>query len=57
MEAMDMDVEEKSQSQSQSQSPSQSQSQSNPNLLKRFGLKNSIQTNFGDDYIFQIVPK
>ncbi|XVE73308.1 hypothetical protein DITRI_Ditri11bG0107200 [Diplodiscus trichospermus] len=24
---------------------------------KRFGLKNSIQTNFGDDYVFQIVPK
>ncbi|KAL8548635.1 hypothetical protein ACS0TY_007790 [Phlomoides rotata] len=25
--------------------------------LKQFGLKNSIQTNFGDDYVFQIVPK
>ncbi|KAK4482188.1 hypothetical protein RD792_009329 [Penstemon davidsonii] len=25
----------------------------NPNI---FGLKNSIQTNFGDDYVFQIVP-
>ncbi|KAL0435879.1 UNVERIFIED_CONTAM: WD repeat-containing protein GTS1 [Sesamum radiatum] len=25
--------------------------------FKRFGLKNSIQTNFGDDYVFQIVPK
>ncbi|CAN1184779.1 WD repeat-containing protein GTS1 [Linum perenne] len=24
---------------------------------KRFGLRNSIQTNFGDDYVFQIVPK
>ncbi|KAL4572114.1 hypothetical protein LXL04_018883 [Taraxacum kok-saghyz] len=24
---------------------------------KRFALKNSIQTNFGDDYVFQIVPK
>ncbi|MCD9639950.1 WD repeat-containing protein gts1 [Datura stramonium] len=24
---------------------------------KRFGIKNSIQTNFGDDYVFQIVPK
>ncbi|KAF9604929.1 hypothetical protein IFM89_011296 [Coptis chinensis] len=23
--------------------------------LKRFGLKNSIQTNFGEDYVFQIV--
>ncbi|KAI4349651.1 hypothetical protein L6164_010215 [Bauhinia variegata] len=29
----------------------------NPNSHKRFGLKNSIQTNFGDDYVFQIVPK
>ncbi|KDP28143.1 hypothetical protein JCGZ_13914 [Jatropha curcas] len=29
----------------------------NQNLIKRFGLKNSIQTNFGDDYVFQIVPK
>ncbi|MED6135951.1 Protein gts1 [Stylosanthes scabra] len=28
-----------------------------PNNLKRFGIKNSIQTNFGDDYVFQIVPK
>ncbi|KAJ4847437.1 WD repeat-containing protein gts1 [Turnera subulata] len=28
-----------------------------PNSPKRFGLKNSIQTNFGDDYVFQIVPK
>ncbi|KAK3041497.1 hypothetical protein RJ639_000474 [Escallonia herrerae] len=25
--------------------------------FKRFGLKNSIQTNFGDDYVFQITPK
>lgn len=23
----------------------------------RFGLKNTIQTNFGDDYVFQIAPK
>ncbi|KAL2535299.1 Transducin/WD40 repeat-like superfamily protein [Forsythia ovata] len=29
----------------------------NSNTFKRFGLKNSIQTNFGDDYVFQIVPK
>ncbi|KAJ0053130.1 hypothetical protein Pint_00987 [Pistacia integerrima] len=29
----------------------------NGNSTKRFGLKNSIQTNFGDDYVFQIVPK
>ncbi|KAG8663515.1 WD repeat-containing protein GTS1 isoform X2 [Manihot esculenta] len=29
----------------------------NPNSIKRFGLKNSIQTNFGDHYVFQIVPK
>ncbi|TXG63446.1 hypothetical protein EZV62_010440 [Acer yangbiense] len=27
------------------------------NSIKRFGLKNCIQTNFGDDYVFQIVPK
>ncbi|KAI9181933.1 hypothetical protein LWI28_020197 [Acer negundo] len=27
------------------------------NPIKRFGLKNCIQTNFGDDYVFQIVPK
>jgi len=24
---------------------------------KKLGLKNSIQTNFGNDYVFQIVPK
>ncbi|KAI4301400.1 hypothetical protein L6164_034683 [Bauhinia variegata] len=42
--SMAMDVEEPS-------------SSPNPNTLKRFGLKNSIQTNFGDDYVFQIVPK
>lgn len=24
---------------------------------KRFGLRNSIQTNFGDDYVFEITPK
>ncbi|XP_065861321.1 WD repeat-containing protein GTS1 isoform X1 [Euphorbia lathyris] len=29
----------------------------NPNSVKRFGLRNFIQTNFGDDYVFQIVPK
>ncbi|KAL5060552.1 hypothetical protein RYX36_032156 [Vicia faba] len=28
-----------------------------PNNVKHFGLKNSIQTNFGDDYVFQIIPK
>lgn len=28
-----------------------------PNNSKRFGIKNSIQTNFADDYVFQIVPK
>ncbi|GAU11213.1 hypothetical protein TSUD_342030 [Trifolium subterraneum] len=28
-----------------------------PNNVKRFGLKNSIQTNFGEDYVFQIIPK
>ncbi|GMQ00065.1 hypothetical protein CsSME_00047296 [Camellia sinensis var. sinensis] len=30
---------------------------SNSNQFKRFGLKNTIQTNFGDDYVFQIVPE
>ncbi|XP_062145538.1 WD repeat-containing protein GTS1 [Alnus glutinosa] len=45
MEATDMDVEE------------QPSSNLNNNSCKRFGLKNSIQTNFGDDYVFQIVPK
>ncbi|XP_057461365.1 WD repeat-containing protein GTS1-like isoform X2 [Actinidia eriantha] len=44
MEAMAMEVEEAR--------PSFS-----TNSFKRFGLKNSIQTNFGDDYVFQIVPK
>ncbi|KAK4355680.1 hypothetical protein RND71_024651 [Anisodus tanguticus] len=33
------------------------QQQPLPNTSKRFGIKNSIQTNFGDDYVFQIVPK
>ncbi|KAF7804846.1 WD repeat-containing protein GTS1 [Senna tora] len=28
-----------------------------PNSVKQFGLRNSIQTNFGDDYVFQIAPK
>ncbi|KAL5561476.1 hypothetical protein UlMin_031223 [Ulmus minor] len=28
-----------------------------PSSFKRVGLKNSIQTNFGEDYVFQIVPK
>ncbi|KAM3248823.1 WD repeat-containing protein GTS1 isoform X1 [Capsicum annuum] len=27
------------------------------NTTKRFGIRNSIQTNFNDDYVFQIVPK
>ncbi|KAM5564013.1 WD repeat-containing protein GTS1 [Rosa sericea] len=44
MEAMDLDVEAKPQPQ-------------DPNSFKRFGLKTSIPTNFGDDYVFQIVPK
>ncbi|XVF80572.1 hypothetical protein PTKIN_Ptkin15bG0084500 [Pterospermum kingtungense] len=29
----------------------------NQSLTNRLGLKNSIQTYFGDDYVFQIVPK
>ncbi|KAH7862225.1 hypothetical protein Vadar_001647 [Vaccinium darrowii] len=44
MEGMDMDVEE-------------SEPSFNSKHLKRFGLKNTIQTNFGEDYVFQIVPK
>ncbi|KAL6210394.1 hypothetical protein ACLB2K_015627 [Fragaria x ananassa] len=47
MEAMDLDMEPKL----------QPESSSNPNSFKRFGLKASIQTNFGDDYVFQIAPK
>ncbi|KAL3517450.1 hypothetical protein ACH5RR_020039 [Cinchona calisaya] len=31
--------------------------QSSSSSTKRFGLKNSIQTNFGDDYVFQIVAQ
>ncbi|XP_057963531.1 WD repeat-containing protein GTS1 [Malania oleifera] len=46
MEATEMDVEE------QSHNPSP-----NSSSFKRFGLKTSIQTNFGDDYVFQIAPK
>ncbi|XAR58455.1 hypothetical protein NMG60_11013850 [Bertholletia excelsa] len=42
MEATGMDVEEADLTTSSS---------------KRFGLKNSIETNFGDDYVFEIVPK
>ncbi|EXB36417.1 WD repeat-containing protein 89-like protein [Morus notabilis] len=30
---------------------------SNPSSSNRVGLKNSIQTSFGEDYVFQIVPK
>ncbi|KAK9201842.1 hypothetical protein WN944_017050 [Citrus x changshan-huyou] len=47
---MEMEAEE-------SQSQPKSQSCDNVNSIKRFGLKNSIQTNFGDDYVFEIVPK
>lgn len=43
MEATEMEVEE--------------QPLPNSNSIKRLGLKNSIQTNFGDDYVFQIVAK
>ncbi|XWS36181.1 hypothetical protein CRYUN_Cryun20dG0063200 [Craigia yunnanensis] len=45
-EASEMEVEEQ-----------QQLVQNNQSLTKRFGLKNSIQTNFADDYVFQIVPK
>ncbi|KAF8387844.1 hypothetical protein HHK36_026505 [Tetracentron sinense] len=41
MEETEMEVEE--------------ESLSNSSTFKRFGIKNSIQTNFGDDYVFQIV--
>ncbi|PSS14673.1 WD repeat-containing protein [Actinidia chinensis var. chinensis] len=44
MEGMEMEVEE-------------AEPTPNPKHSKRFGLKNSIQTNFGDDYVFQIAPK
>lgn len=47
MESIDMDVEEHV----------NADSTSNSNSFKRFGLKNSIQTNFGDDYVFHITPK
>ncbi|KAI3773141.1 hypothetical protein L6452_04344 [Arctium lappa] len=46
MEATDMDIEVNQQQISDFCSSS-----------KRFALKNSIQTNFGDDYVFQVVPK
>ncbi|KAK4559108.1 hypothetical protein RGQ29_008380 [Quercus rubra] len=55
MEATDMDVEEQPQN-NPNPNPNPNSS-SNPNCYKRFGLKNSIQTNFGDDYVFQIVPR
>ncbi|GMH02662.1 hypothetical protein Nepgr_004501 [Nepenthes gracilis] len=45
MEATEMEVEEGQ--------PAHSSSKSS----KRFGLRNSIQTNFGDDYVFQISAK
>ncbi|GFY98718.1 transducin/WD40 repeat-like superfamily protein [Actinidia rufa] len=44
MEGMEMEVEE-------------AEPTPNPKHSKRFGLKNAIQTNFGDDYVFQIAPK
>ncbi|XP_059625687.1 WD repeat-containing protein GTS1 [Cornus florida] len=47
-EATEMDVEEGN---------SLPNSNSNSNSIKRFALKNTIQTNFGQDYVFQIVPK
>lgn len=36
---------------------SDSSSAQNGTPVKKFGLKNSIPTNFGSDYVFQIVPK
>ncbi|XP_021763163.1 WD repeat-containing protein 89 homolog isoform X1 [Chenopodium quinoa] len=46
MAATEMEVEEQ-----------QQQPNSNSTSFKRFGLKNSIQTNFGDDYVFQITSR
>ncbi|KAI8574730.1 hypothetical protein RHMOL_Rhmol01G0377000 [Rhododendron molle] len=43
-EGMEVDVEE-------------SEATPNSKHSKRFGLKNTVQTNFGEDYVFQIVPK
>ncbi|XVF32756.1 hypothetical protein REPUB_Repub17cG0110600 [Reevesia pubescens] len=45
-EALEMEVEEQ-----------QQPVHNNQSSAKRFGLKNSIQTSYGDDYVFQIVPK
>lgn len=47
MEAIDMDVEEHA----------NADTSTNSSSFKRFGLKNSIQTNFGDDYVFHIAPR
>ncbi|KAK4777174.1 hypothetical protein SAY86_005862 [Trapa natans] len=47
MEAMDMELDE--------DRLVESLSEDKP--LKRLGLKNTIQTNFGDDYVFEITPK
>lgn len=33
------------------------EAQPHTNSLRRFALKNSIQTNFGNDYVFQIVAR
>ncbi|KAG6606965.1 WD repeat-containing protein 89-like protein [Cucurbita argyrosperma subsp. argyrosperma] len=46
MESIDMDVEE----------PVNADSSVDSSSFKRFGLKNAIQTNFGDDYVFHIAP-
>ncbi|KAL0547567.1 hypothetical protein IC582_017507 [Cucumis melo] len=46
MESIDMDVEDHV----------NADSTSNSSSFKRFGLENSIQTNFGDDYVFHIAP-
>ncbi|KAH9609856.1 hypothetical protein KSS87_010783 [Heliosperma pusillum] len=47
MEASEMEVEHSTPTTTSSSTSS----------FKRYALKNSIQTNFGDDYIFQITPK
>lgn len=52
-DAMDMEVEVEVEAEEHSPSSSNPSDSS----FRRFGLKNSIQTNFGNDYVFEITPK
>jgi len=52
-DAMDMEVEVELEAEEHSPSSSNPSGSS----FRRFGLKNSIQTNFGSDYVFEITPK